>query len=214
MIDEFLNPVKLIIVITLLFAIFKLKWKNPIHRLVVIILLIDFLTEFINSLLITVFELPYKNVVLINVIIQHCLWLCLMGLIIVKKKTMLYCILFFLSFAIINFLFIQGVKKFNYYTFIAGAFIYLLFFFIESFHQLKKENFGFIFSNNYILLTSPIMFLFGMSLMFAFVSKEVTQTKVFLDMKLYNIIGNYVNIICYSLICIYIYQEIKIKNGK
>jgi hypothetical protein len=213
MISEFLTPVKLIILVTLLFAIFKLNWKNGIHQILLLILSIDFLTELIDSLLISIFNLPYKNVVLVNIIIQHCLWLFLLGTIITKKITMLYFILGFLLFAFINFLWIQGTEIFNYYTFILGALFYIVVFFYESFDQLQKENFGFLFSNNYLLLTSPILFLFGMSLVFAFVSKEVTQTTVFFSMKLYTVVSNYVNMICYFIICVFIYKEIKIKNG-
>ncbi|HEX8015358.1 MAG TPA: hypothetical protein VF465_08995, partial [Flavobacterium sp.] len=61
----------------------------------------------------------------------------------------------FMVFSIINFIIIEIVDTYNYYTFIVGALLYVVFFIYESFKQLREENLTYFLSNNYLLLFAP-----------------------------------------------------------
>lgn len=206
---ENVNLVKIIVFLTVVLAMLKLNKANTIHRIVFAILLINFGTELTTSLL-KVMHCPYGKVSLLNIIVENCLWLYLLGKLSAKRWVALVLMGTYVAFSILNFLWIQGMDSFNYYTFIAGAFCYLVFFFVESFNQLEKENFDFIFSNNYVLLCAPIIYLFGGSFMFAFVSSAVTKVVLF-KRELFSIVIDYVNIVYYILLNVYIYKELKTK---
>ena len=207
---EQVNLVKIIVVLTLGYAMVKLERANTIHRIVFAMLFINFLTEVTTSLLI-VLDYQYTKVSLLNIIVENCLFLYLLGKISAKRQVAMFLMGAYLVFAVLNFVWIQGPDQFNYYTFISGAFLYLVFFFVESFTQLEQENFPFIFSNNYLLLCAPIIYLFGGSFMFAFVSSAVTKVVV-LNRTLFSIVIDYVNIVYYILLNLYLYREPKTKN--
>jgi len=205
---ENINLIKVIVFLTLLFAIFSLKRnQNHNHNAIVLLLLwINFITE-IFTLVLKSFHYQFNKVTTINIILVNCLWLYLIGAISFKKNVSLFLIVLFVIFGSINFLFFQGMKIFNYYTFIVGSFFYVTFFLVESFIQLRNENFQFFFSNTYLLLSAPILFYFGISLMFAFVSREITEVKIIGDKDLFTIVIYYVNIVYYAMLSIYISKE-------
>ena len=72
---------------------------------------------------------------------------------------------------------------------------------------LKDENIGFFKSNHFILISSPIIFFFGLSILFGFNSMKLIKTIVFGNVTLYRFIIIFVNIIYYSLLNIYIIKE-------
>ena len=115
----------------------------------------------------------------------------------------------YIIFSIINWLAIEGSSGFNYYTFVVGAFLYLIFFIIESFYRLSKEDFAFFLANDFILLLAPILLFLGLSFMFGFKSKLVTSTMLFPNIKLYDAIVYFVNVVYYVLLNMYIYKERK-----
>lgn len=210
---QFSKPLKILVLLTLLFALSSLKWKNTTHRFLLVILLVCFFMELTNSILL----FYSKSIVLestIGAILHHGLWLWLLARNAVFQKTAFLLLYAFLLFAIASLLFIDGTQKFNYYTFVVGAFLYIIIFIYESSYRLRKESFDFFLSNTYILLTAPVLFFFGMSFMFGFNSKSVTSFLLFGHIKLYTFITYFVNIVYYSLINIYIYREKKLKNGK
>lgn len=96
---------------------------------------------------------------------------------------------------------------------IVGAFIYLVLFIIESFYELQKENLVFFTSNRFILLFSPILFFLGFSVGFGFESFAILGKEIF-GFKLYDLISHFVNVVYYSLMNIYIYNEKKIRSGE
>lgn len=208
---QFLKPLKILVMLTLLYAVFALQWKNQIHRYLLEILLVCFFTELINSILIFYSKSIVLSVTL-SIILHHSLWLLLLKRFVTFPKTVHILLLCFIAFAIINLFFIEGTDNFNYYTFVVGAFIYLVVFICESFYKLKQENFAFFLSNSYLLLLAPVLFFFGLSFMFAFDSKSITSCIVFADIKLYTIIIFFVNIVYYAFINIFIYREKKMKD--
>lgn len=208
---HFLTPLKIIVLLTLLSGLLFLDRKKQIHRHLLTILWVCFLTEAINSILI-VNKKTIGLFVSISIIIHHGLWIWMLAKNAAQKNAAFLLLGCFLLFGLINISFFEGTKEFNDYTFVFGAFIYIIIFIYESFCKLRLENFDFFTSNTFILLTAPVLFFFGYSFMFAFNSKNVTSFLLFGQLKLYTFISYFVNIVYYSLINLYIYREKKLKH--
>ena len=179
--------------------------------MLLLILIISFLTEVISSTL-RYNSLPTALPTTISVIIHHSCWLYLLY-IQFKKKIILYLTIIFILFAI-GYICYDGCYYFNYYTFVLGGLLYVSIFIFNSFMLLKQEKLSFILSNNYLLLFSPVIFFLGCSMMFGFNSQDITSYMIFGNIKLYDFIIYFVNIIYYSLINIYIYREKKLNRAK
>ena len=208
---DYLNPIKVGIVITLLFAVYSLSFKKRLHRYLLLLLIVCFSTELVNSILIY-YEISTGITTSISMVFHHLLWFYILKDNISRKNELKIGMDLFVFFSIMNFIFIETTTSYNYYTFILGAFIYVVFFIHESFHQLEKENLPFFISNNFILTSAPLLFFFGMSLLFGFKNKTITSTIVFNSMTLYNFIINLVCLVYYTLLNIYIYREKTIKK--
>lgn len=113
----------------------------------------------------------------------------------------------YIIFSIIIYGFIDTTNFFNKIIMIVGALIYLVLFIVISYKNLKDENIDFFKSNHFILISSPIIFFFGLSILFGFNSKKLFDTIVFGKIHLYRFIIIFVNIIYYSLLNIYIIKE-------
>jgi hypothetical protein len=170
-----------------------------------------FINEFLNSIS---QYLKFENGVFnsISILFHHSLWLLILKDSVHFAKIVMWSIISFIIFGLCNLFFFEGWQHFNYYTFTLGAFLYLILFIIESFYQLKRENFTFFLSNNAILLLAPVLFFIGLSFMFAFKSKVISTTIIFGSVELYTVIIYFVNIVYYSLINLYIYREKKVAN--
>ena len=208
----FQKPIKILVVITFLFAVFSLSRRNSVHKYLILILLVCSLTEVVNSIII----FNNKSIVFsstIGMILHHILWLIILE----KKiyfKTVFYVLLIsFIVFAAVNLFFIYGINRFNSYTFVIGAFIYILIFIYESFYKLKHENFSYFFSNSYLLIFSPVLLFLGLSFYFGFKDSALGEINVLSSIKLYDMIAYFANIIYYTLINIYIYRERKLKHA-
>lgn len=115
----------------------------------------------------------------------------------------------YIVFSIIMYGFIDPTNFFNKIIMIVGALLYLIIFIILSSKNLNSERIDFFKSNHFILISSPIIFFFGLSILFGFNSKKLFDTIVFGRTNLYNFIIIFVNIIYYSLLNIYIIKEKK-----
>ncbi|UPT71572.1 MAG: hypothetical protein M0D53_04200 [Flavobacterium sp. JAD_PAG50586_2] len=120
-------------------------------------------------------------------------------------------IIAYLVLGFINLSFYEGIKQFDHYNFIVGAFMYVFLFIYESFDQIKKEKLAFFQTNNYLLLFSPIIFMLGYSILISFNNRTLNATIVFAGRTLYDIIGYFINFIYYSLLITYCFRE---KNTK
>ena len=80
---------------------------------------------------------------------------------------------------------------------------------MESFYQLKQENFPFFFSNQFLLLMAPVLFFIGLTFMLGFKNHEILMAVFFGKLQLYKTINIVVNIVYYTLLNIYIYREKK-----
>jgi hypothetical protein len=207
-----LKPIKVYVLLTFIFAILNFNRKIYSYKILLLILGVSIMTEIVNSFLL------FNNKTIgfsttISIIVTNALWIILLLKYTIKIKSLKYILFFYFSFCIVNMFLVEGVGNFNYYTFLGGALLYIFLFIMESFYQLKKENFTFFQSNNYLLLFSPVLFFFGLSFVFGFKSKELAETIIFSNLKLYDFIIYFVNVIYYTLINIYIYREKRLKHA-
>ncbi len=202
----YINPLKLIVLATFIFAWTTLDRSIKEHRFLLAILGLCLATELINSVLILLGR-PFYAVLSVSSIVHIILWLTLLRKIGDLKTITVLAIGVFITFGVINFFLFEGMHFFNYMTFVVGALLYIVLFIVESFRQLSLENFNFFNSNSYLLVLSPLIFFFGLSIMFGFRSYDLTSTRIFGGFKLWDCAIYFVNIFYYSLVNIYIYRE-------
>lgn len=208
---HFLNPIKIIVALAFCYAAFNLDRKKPLNRKILAILLVCLLTEIINSVLKSSGKSTNLSTSL-SIIAHGALWLWLLAGLVAIRMVALAALLVFLIFALADLFFLEGLWRFNYYPFVAGAFLYIVIFIYESFYRLYKEDFEFFLDRKYLLLLAPVLFFFGVSFMFGFKSKEVTSSLVFGRVKLYTFIIYFVNSAYYGLVAGYVFRERKERN--
>jgi hypothetical protein len=199
----YLNYTQLFVVVTFLLALLYLP-KSRKNKILLAILFVCFINEVVSFLFLLC---KFDNGLLytINILIHNCLWLLL---VLKKVPNSLPLILSgYIVFAFLNLLFFEGIEDFNYNTFMVGSFIYLFTYIFISFSNLRKENFAFFNSNEFILLSTPILLFFGLSFIFAFRSSKISETIIFGNTNTYQLIGVFINIVYYTLINIYILKE-------
>jgi hypothetical protein len=202
----YLRITHLYIVITLLLALIIGAKKGENDKKKKIILLILSGSFFIETIAIYLLikGQPIAFLYSVNAIFHNGLWLLILSMVFRDKETILrWVLLLYLLISALNILFYQGVHVFNHHTFILGSLIYLVFFIWENYSQLRNDNLNFFLSKEYVLILSPVLFFIGASIIFGFNSRMLSETNVFFGMKLYDVIGYFVNFIYYFLITIY-----------
>jgi hypothetical protein len=206
----YLNFIQIIVLVTLLHAL-SLKFIKTNHLFLIGVVGILFLTELLSLILL------YNNYSLstlysLSFILHNGLWL----IILIKKnlklnfQISLMIAYFFICFSYVFYL--KGKEDLNFNIFIFGSIIYLFIYLFKNTQNLRKENLIFFQSNYFLLISSPVIFLIGLSMLFSFKSNSLNSIKIFGDLNLYNFFIFFVNIIYYSLINLYIYKERKLKN--
>lgn len=203
-----INPIKVIVLFTFVFALIRLNWRNKNHLYLLLILAVCLITETINSVL-SIWRLSNGLATSISIFFHDCFWILLLRHNLSYRFTATAGLGLFVFFAVGQLLLIESAFAFRYYSYIIGAFIYIVLFLNENFHQLKKENLSFFFSNTYLLLFAPVLFFIDLSLMFGFENPSLTSAKILNNIKLYDFVIYFVNAVYYSLINIYIYREKK-----
>lgn len=209
----FMNFTQLLVLISFFVVLITYDRHNKLHRILLVILAASLINEIVCLVLL------YKKVNIglvytINNLTHHPLWLYLLFQTSQRKMLGRIVLTAFLTYGIVNMFSFEGLEKFNYNTFIFGAFLYLIFFIWESFYRLKKEDFAFFLSNNYLLIFAPVLFFFGLSVIFGFKSRELSTTVIFGNIPLYTVIGYFVNIVYYGMIIFYMYREQKQNKQK
>ncbi len=197
---------KLLVLLTFFHALLRLKTKKRINQYLFYILGISVLAE-LSNIYLKFNNLSYDTFITFRVVISTILWFRILYMIFKAKKLIVATIIAFSLFAFVNLLFMEGPLQFNYYTLIFGAFLYILFFVFESFNQLKRDNFYFFQSNKYILIVSPLIFFFGLSLLFFFKSYYLVSNTIIQNVKLFTYFNIIVNIIFYASLNYYILKE-------
>lgn len=208
-----LEPTQVYLIITFINGLVFLDKSRLCNKLLFIILTIMTLTEILSSSLLY-FSFKIDVLYTLSIIVHNVLWLYLIYSVTNYTKGVLYMGIFFLVFAVCNILFMEGIDSFNHYTFIVGAFTYIICFIFISFMELRAECFLFFRQNQFLLLFSPILFFFGLSFVMGFRSKELASEPILGDFNLYQVIGYFVNIIYYTLLNLYIFKERKTARKK
>lgn len=207
-----INPVKIIVFLTFLHALFSLPKKTIINQITFLIISFSLFIEVFNSILIH-YNKSINLFLSIAIIIYFSLWIYLLKVayLMFKKYINLILILYIL-FGFSNVFYCQA-EGFSYYNFVIGSLIYIVLFLIQSFSSLKKEELSFFQNNLFLLLASPILFFLGLSFMFSFKSITISSYKILNDIELYTLINYSVNFIFYAILNYYIYKERKLKNA-
>lgn len=203
--------IKIYVILTFIFGLVVLNKKDRINKILIWILGLSASTEIINWILIY-YRYPITLAVNIWMILHHAMWLYLFYRINPHKKISTIVITAFVSYGIINTIEIEGLFDFNYTTFLFGALGYIIILLIDSFKKLRNEALFYFYSNDFILLCAPIIFYFGTSLMFGFRGKEITKTMIYNDFDLYHTVIYFVNFIYYTIVNIFIYRNIGLRN--
>lgn len=206
-----MNFTQLLVLITFFVVLITYNPQKKQHRILLSILFISLANEIICFIFLFK-KADISLVYTVNTLIHHCLWLLLLFR--TTNRRLLFNIVasVYITYAVVNLTSFEGHSKFNYNTFIFGAFLYLVFFIWESFYRLKQEDFSFFLANNYLLLFAPVLFFFGLSIIFGFKSRELSETVIFGNTRLYTVIGYFVNIVYYGLINLYMYREKTLRN--
>ena len=195
------------LLLTCLLALFFYNATSIGYRFLLLILMVCLFNEGISTTLLYLKkDIGYLSAV--NVMVHNGLWIILLGKLSKYITWHLYFVVGYIAANCINIMHIEGIESFDS-AFVSGAFIYLSLFLVESFIQLKNENFSFFGSNNYILLFAPVLFFFGISFVCGFKSSAFAHSKVIGELSIYQFIGYFSNIIYYTLINFYIYREKK-----
>ncbi|MFT3796208.1 hypothetical protein [Flavobacterium sp.] len=208
---NFINPIKVIVLFSFVFALLRLNWRNKNHLYLILILAVCLITECVNSVL-SLLDLSNGLAISISIIFHDCFWILLLRRNLSYQLTATAGLGLFLLFAAGQLILMESAFAFRYYSYTIGAFIYIVLFLNENFHQLKKENLSFFFSNTYLLLFAPVLFFIDLSLLFGFENRSLTSTKIFHGIKFYDFVIYFVNVVYYSLINVYIYREKKMKT--
>lgn len=209
MIREYLLRVAFVVLLllsTLVHALIVLKWKNSTHRYVLLILSVFLLNES-ACFVMYIYGIAQKTHYTLALFIHTLLWLLILRQSVRSTKLINNLIITYVAFTLCNFFLIEGWYVFNCYSFIMGSFIYLIVLLLESFQQLKQENFRFFSNNRFLLLMSPVLFFIGITFMLGFRNHDLLVTKLFNELYLYKIINIVVNVAYYSLLHLYIFRE-------
>jgi hypothetical protein len=199
-----INPIVYLVFITFSIGLIFLDKSKLVNKFLFIILTNYFITE-LFSIFLNYNSIPVAFLYNISIILQFVFWLLILSK--VLKKQSLLLVYLFLVFATISLFF--KLTLFNTYNLIIGSILYLTLYIFENFKLLNQEKIDFFQSNDYFLISIPLLFFLGMAFLFSFDLKSLTKTIIFGKTNLYTVINYFVNIIYYSLMNIYIYKEKK-----
>lgn len=209
---EKVTLIRLFILASLVFVGFFSNKNNWFHQKVFILIVLSFINEFLSAIFIH-FNISIGLNTTVFSIIHDSIWLFILANTFEKSNYIKKIQILFILFSGINIFFLQGIERFNTYTFIVGGITYTSIFLIESYKNLMLEKIDFFKSNLFILLFSPVLFFIAFSFIIGFNNKEIMVYKIFNNYYLYTFVGTIANIIYYSLINLYIYKERKLQNG-
>ena len=209
MVASFINPVKLMVLLTFAVALLFLgNSRKKLHRLLLVVLALGAANELL-SLLFRKWEIPIRLSTNIYIILNALMWFFILHEVVSQKKIVLLILSLFMGFALFNFFLLDGVDSFNAYTFVLGSLLYVVLFIVASFSELGKENLKFFLSPAYMLIFAPVLFFIGYSLIFGFRNREIDGVPILGGLEFFEFISYFVNIIFYAMLNAYIWREKK-----
>src|SRR5690606_11055242 len=200
-----MNPVNTYVLVSFMVLLLFYSYKKKYFAHLLIILVMSLLNEVVYFLELEIYPLTSS----LYIIILFIRWLLILQKAFQIPLALLQTVLaVFVVFSLSNLFFIEKLS-FNKYTFVFGSLIYLLMYLVFSFRSLKTENLSLFISNDFLLISAPILFFLGMSFLFGFRSYELTSTVVFGKMTLYTIIVYFVNFVYYTMMNFFILKDRK-----
>lgn len=206
------EPILLLVLFTFISVLLFRDRSKKVDNLLLLILLLSCINELASKWL-RHYGIPIGVLVTSYVIITNLLWLLILKQTSNNKKLISGAVTLFLLFSLVNIIFLDGLKVFNYYTFTIGAFLYLFLFIYDNFDEMKKENFDYFYSDQYLVIAAPVLFFIGFSFIFSFRSKTLDNTCIFPQLRLYDFISYLVNTVYYTMLMYYIYRSKKRSNA-
>ena len=198
------NPIKFLVLGTFGYGCFKLDTSRVNHVLLLCALGLAAVTEIVNSVLLF-YGLSIITSTNISMALFFIPWILLFaGRNHVANGAGL---LVYVAIAVYNLAWGYGLNRLIFSTFISGSILYIGLYIHSTWRDFKGENLDNFQANNFILKSSPIVFMAGISMMFAFRSRTLNHTEVISGICLYDIVVPIINVIIYGLILTYIYKE-------
>lgn len=201
-----IKPIVYLVIATFIIGLCFFR-KNSFNKKVLFYVLLNYFITEIISIFLNYYKIPIDFLYNISIFIQFVLWLIILSNVLEKKTSFFIYLFIVLSTVLLS----NKFLLFNNYNFLLGSILYLGIYIYGSFNLLNDEKIDFFQSNDYLLISIPILFFLGMSFLFSFNLHKLTSTLIFGKTNLYTVINYFVNIIYYSLINIYIYKEQKLK---
>lgn len=179
--------------------------RKKVYYFLYAIILINLFSEVLGLIAVLTGKftvLPFYN---LNFILQPALWILLAGIILKDKKYSVVIASIFILFALTNLMFIEK-SSLNSKTIIVGSFLYIGFYIWKHFKLIKEEQLSYFSSNDFLLLSAPLSFFFGISILLSFGDSGLRNT-VILGKTLYFIIQFLANFIFYGLLILYIIKS-------
>lgn len=204
---HYLNPIKILILLTFVYFLFKFDKRKKVHYWVLAVLTLNLANETLSS------YLKYHGITLrfsasVYIIFHTLLWINLLGFISGRRRLAWILSGIFSIFAFCNFLWIDGEREFNAFSLILGAFLYVLFFIYDCALRLQREDMIYFSSDHYVLTAAPLLFMIGFAILFGFRSKELHNVEIF-GTTLYILICYSINLFYYFLMNVYINKQPK-----
>lgn len=208
MLTQLINTISFISIYTIVTFLVAIVFYKPnfTYKLLVAILIVNVSTE-ITSLYFQLNKIGINNIYNIYFILHTAMWLYLIINTLKRSIKEYFLLTTFIVFAFTNLIFIEQ-SNLNYYTFIVGGIMYIIYFMLKSFLYLKHEQLTIFKSNSFILLSTPLLFFIGFIIIFGFRDSNLRFIKIN-DKDLYSIISLIVNVIYYTLLNIYIFKNFK-----
>ncbi len=194
------------------FTLIFFFWKRNENKVLMMVLSFTAANVILTKIFLN-YNIDINLITNIHIIVCHTLWLVLLAKI-THMGSIKYFIIIWLLLSIVNFFFVENPFHLNSKTFISSAMLYVVVYIFACIKRLSDERLDYFFNNNFILISSPILYLIGYSMMFGFKSKTLNNATFFNCIKLFDLICYFANYIFYTLITVYIYKEEKYKKWK
>jgi hypothetical protein len=204
-----INIIQFVIVATIAYLLLKFR-KNSTNILLLTVLISFFLTEMLTCLAV-IYNKNYGPIYNVSITIHNLLWFRILLVNINKIYIFKFIAIPYLAFAVADMFYIESPEHFITYTFVLGAFIYLIIFLHENIYQLKNENFDFISSNENLLLCTPLLLFITTTAVTGFNDSELFDVTIIGNIPLYNLVNTFGNLFYYGVINIYIYRVNKLQ---
>lgn len=206
---QIINPIKIVVLLSFVYWAFHYDKRKKHHIYLLAILGLSLSAE-TSAVLLKLYRLPINLSGSIYNVVHSVLWLAVLGLISGRRKTARILIAVYIVFCALDFcLFEPGLYNFKAYSLISGAFLYTSWLIADSIARLKLEQLSYFSANTYLLLSAPVLFLIGFSLILGFKNKTLNKTEIFGFVAFFDLVCYFVNAVYYGALAVFMYREKK-----